>query len=115
MINRNLKIQIQIKTTNIKILKNKKQMLNIFCNIFQLKHNYIPLPSKKKKITLLRSPHIHKKTWKTYIIKTLKLQYTLYIDSYYNNFESKNKLVKLNSLLKLLSTNCDIQLTYNLI
>jgi hypothetical protein len=104
-------IQINIITTNFNILQTKRYVLTQFCNIYELNYNFKFLPVKKKKITLLKSPHIHKKTWRTYIIKTYKLKHTFTL-----NFEDKTKvkniIPNMNTLLKTLSPNCNIKVIY---
>ena len=103
-------IQINIITTNFNILQTKRYVLTQFCNIYELNYNFKFLPVKKK-ITLLKSPHIHKKTWRTYIIKTYKLKHTFTL-----NFEDKTKvkniIPNMNTLLKTLSPNCNIKVIY---
>nr|BDB10224.1 ribosomal protein S10 [Actinophrys sol] len=98
------KIQIKIESTDFAILQTKEYTLQHFCNIYNINYFLFYLPTKKKKITLLRSPHIHKKSWKTYIQKTFICKYTLYISD-------KEYILKLNTLFKTF-THCKITLKY---
>ncbi len=102
-------IKIIIESTNSKILKSKKHFLIQFCKIFFLNYIHMPLPTKKKKIALLRSPHIHKKTWRTYILKTVKFKFEIYFPT----IERFSKaVVKFNTLIKILSINCRIKVNF---
>ena len=100
-----LNIEIQIKTTQYKLLESKLMHLNEFCAIHKIENNFKILPKKKKRITLLRSPHIHKKTWKTYFIKTMQIKYYI---SYTVDAPTSNILSRLQTLLKIISPNSNM-------
>lgn len=102
-------LKITIEAPNYKILQSKKYIISCFCNIFNLEYIYLSLPSKNKKLALLRSPHIHKKTWRTYIEKTVRCKYTI---NFKDNLKFQKGITKFNSLLNNLSTNCKIKLHY---
>jgi ribosomal protein S10 len=65
--------QIQIHSIN-------KSVLNVYAffllNIFKklsIKHSISNLPTNKKRITVLKSPHVHKSSREQFEIKTYKL------------------------------------------
>ncbi len=96
------KIEIKIITSNLKLIKLKLFFLIKFFKLYKLKYTIKSLKTFKKRISLLRSPHIHKKTWQNYIIKY-----------FYNNliiFINNNIIIKLFILLKVLVANCIIKL-----
>lgn len=99
------KIEIKIESTSFSILKTKEYLLQNFCNIYNINYSSFYLPNKVKKITLLRSPHIHKKTWRTYIIKKYICKYTLCINN-------KEYIFKLHTLFKSLNTHSKLSLKY---
>lgn len=102
-------IKIIIESTNSKILKSKKHFLTQFCKIFNLNFIVLPLPTKIKKIALLRSPHIHKKTWRTYNFKTVKFKFEIYFPT--KTIFAKS-VIKFNTLIKILSVNCRIKVNF---
>ena len=110
--NNNLYLTLVINTTKLEILKSKIYFLHKFCKIYSLNFNFKILPHTKKKITLLRSPHIHKKTWKTYLIRTIKFNFCILIP---NNSERNFYISKLKHLLNVISTNCNINIKLNYI
>ena len=64
----------------IKIHSINKSVLNIYAffllQIFKkldIKHSIINLPTSKKRITVLKSPHVHKSSREQFEIKTYKL------------------------------------------
>lgn len=102
-------IKLIIEATHIKTLKSKKHFLIQFCKIFNLKFKIIPLATKKTKIALLRSPHIHKKTWRKYILKIVKFKFEIYFPT--KSLFAKY-LIRFNTLIKILSINCKIKINF---
>ena len=101
-----MQLKIYQKTTNDKIIIFSYYLIKNFCKIFKL--NLTGHKSKRKlhKFSLLKSPHIHKKTWRRYTL----ISYTsnliinnLNINTYNKllilcNILSKNSTIKLKSL-----------------
>jgi len=102
-------IKITIEATHLKTLKSKQHFLIQFCKIFNLNFKVIPLATKNKKIALLRSPHIHKKTWRTYIFKIVKLKFEIYFPT--KTIFAKS-VIRFNTLIKILSINCRIKVNF---
>jgi hypothetical protein len=96
-------INLKIETTHLQILESKIFFLNKFCAIFNIFYIKFFNKNKNKKITLLKSPHIHKNTWRTYLLKNYNINYKIKIIQ-------KNHLKNLYILLKILSANSKIKL-----
>jgi len=92
-----IKLELKIETTNYKILQSKHYILSKFFNIYKIKNKHYILPRNRKRFALLRSPHIHKKTWKTYYLETYASKYTIIIN--------KQILIKLYKLLVVFSAH----------
>lgn len=99
-------IKLTLKSNNKKILNTQKlillELFTITQTCYTLKANQI----NKKKISLLKSPHIHKYTWRTYLFKTYNLTFTFF--TYKISF-----LRKLNLILRILNKNSQIKLNYS--
>jgi small subunit ribosomal protein S10 len=91
----------------ISIKSFKQNILNIYVkfleNLFKkllLKYSLFNIPTKKRKITLLKSPHVHKKAREQFQLNMYKK--TIYIKNfkninYLNNFIlNKPKLININ-------------------
>lgn len=100
-----IEVKIKMETTNYIIIKSKQYILNKFFNIYNINYSSsYYLPVKKRKISLLRSPHIHKKTWKTYLSTTYGFKYTVILSS--------TDFSRLNILLKTLSVHSFFSFTF---
>lgn len=99
------KIYIKIETTHIQILKTKIFFLERFFKIFNINFKKFIKKLTKKKIDLLKSPHIHKNTWRKYRFITYTIHYS------FNETNVKN-IIRLNTLLKILSINSRIAIKY---
>jgi|688.fasta_scaffold02062_26 ribosomal protein S10 len=95
-------LKIKLITPNSKILKLKLYFIIKFCFIFNLKFKEKIYYNKKKKTALLRSPHIHKKTWQNYFYKFCQKSISVFIDP--------RKIIKMFILLKILSANTIIKI-----
>jgi hypothetical protein len=94
-------LKLKIITINPKILKIKLYYIIRFCSIFKLKYKKKQIILFKKKIALLRSPHIHKKTWQNYMYKFNQASIQILMN--------KKKFIKLCILLKIISANSIIK------
>lgn len=54
-------LQIQLKSFKKNLLKIYILFLTNLLNKFKIKHSVITFPTKTKKLTLLKSPHVYKK------------------------------------------------------
>lgn len=64
-------IRIRLQSYNLTSLKYLKKKLKFMALDFNLGYSSISLPVKKKKITLLKSPHVNKKARDQYEISKL--------------------------------------------
>lgn len=68
----NVFIQCKISSKNKLQFIAQKFILETFFKKLKIKYSIIMLPTKYKKLMLLRAPHIHKKSWKAYITSYYK-------------------------------------------
>lgn len=61
--------QLKLKSLNNKILKFYLNFLTKICKKLNINYSLIMLPSKTKKITVLKSPHVFKKAREQFQIK----------------------------------------------
>jgi len=54
-------IKIKIRTTEIKVFEIYKNFTTGFLKKLNIEYKLVNLPKKKKRITLLKSPHVYKK------------------------------------------------------
>lgn len=105
---KNILVKIILKSNNYIILKNyinkiyNNLLLNLKCNKF----NSIKLPIKRKKITILRSPHIFKKSSESFEEKI----FSSLLNITFNNYKEY-----LNFIYKLYFLKNNIFLTINII
>lgn len=88
-----MKIQLKIKSIDQKSLKIYLIKIKKILKIIGISYNLFKLPIKKKRITLLKSPHVNKTAREQFEIKTYKVVIQLL------NGE-KFKILKLLSLNK---------------
>jgi small subunit ribosomal protein S10 len=88
-----MKIQLKIKSLDQQSLKLYLIKIHKILKILGIKYNTFNLPSKRKRITLLKSPHVNKKAREQFEIK--KYSVMIQILS-----QEKFKILKLLSLNK---------------
>lgn len=70
-------LQINIKSIKKNILNiYVKYLFNLFKNL-QIEYSFISLPTKKKRITLLKSPHVYKKAREQFQLNLYKKTITI--------------------------------------
>lgn len=79
-------LQISIKSFKQNILNIYIKFLESLFKKLQLEYSLFSIPTKKKKITLLKSPHVHKKAREQFELNTYKK--TIHI----KNFKNVNHL-----------------------
>lgn len=94
-----MKIFVTIKSFKSKLLTFYCIFLTNLLKKVKLKYSLISLPKKKKKITLLKSPHVHKKAREQFELKLYKK--TLFIDNYNNFLHIKHLLINKPKLLNI--------------
>jgi small subunit ribosomal protein S10 len=93
-------LQLNIKSFN-------KQLLNIYSNFLKntlknygIKFSFISNPIKKKKITLLKSPHVHKKAREQFELRihkqTFFIKKVISIQHFNKILINKPKLININ-------------------
>lgn len=92
---------IILETPHKKILITKKYLINVFCRIYNIQKKFGNRPIYRKYFSLLKSPHIHKKTWRKYLKQTHMLACLFDIPNIKHYY-------KLYLLLQKLSTNSHI-------
>ena len=88
-----MKIQLKIKSLDQQSLKLYLIKIHKILKILGIKYNTFNLPSKRKRITLLKSPHVNKKAREQFEIK--KYSVMIQILS-----QEKFKILKILSLNK---------------
>ena len=68
-----MKIQLKIKSIDQKSLKIYLIKIKKILKIIGISYNLFKLPIKKKRITLLKSPHVNKTAREQFEIKTYKV------------------------------------------
>lgn len=96
-------IKLKISSPNYKLLLSKLMFIYSFCKIYKIHYIQKNLKKFQRRYTILRSPHIHKKTWQNYLIKYNFRCVQVYVPN--------NKLINFFILLKILSFNVQIKLT----
>jgi small subunit ribosomal protein S10 len=82
--------QVTIKSTNGESLTFFKEFFSTVLKKAAISHTCVSLPIKKKRITLLKSPHVNKKSREQFEIRLLKILFQI------------NSPIGLNKLNKLL-------------
>jgi hypothetical protein len=98
-----IKINLKIETTDYRILKSKQYILEEFFRIYNVKYASFYLKTINKNFSLLRSPHIHKDTWRKYSFKKVHCKYDLM-------FKKDKHLLNLSTLLKSMSAHSYISM-----
>lgn len=88
------KYQLKIQSVNKKALTLYLTSLQIFLKKLNIFYRFIHLPIKKKRITLLKSPHVNKSAREQFEIKTYK---TIIV---FSNLPTNSKIIKLLTLNK---------------
>lgn len=88
------KYQLKIQSVNKKALTVYLTSLQIFLKKLNIFYRFIHLPIKKKRITLLKSPHVNKSAREQFEIKTYK---TIIV---FSNLPTNSKIIKLLTLNK---------------
>ena len=89
-----LKYQLKIQSVNKKALNLYLQSLQMLFKNLKFNYTYFNLPLKKKRITLLKSPHVNKTAREQFEIKNYKSIITLL------NLQADTKILKLLALNK---------------
>lgn len=95
-------LKIELKTVNKSILAVYKNFLQNLLLKLNLLYKQFALPIKKKKFTLLRSPHVHKKSREQFQLIKYKHVY-LFLSPIPNNFLKFlliNKPAEINMIIK---------------
>lgn len=95
----NIIINIYLQSSDKISFKNIKNKINYILKIYNIKnYNIINLPKKKHKYTILRSPHIYKKSLESYeeIIYTSNYRFTITNKSNYTTIFYIIKFLKYN-------------------
>lgn len=109
----NIIINIYLQSSNKISFKNLKNKINYILKIYNIKnYSIINLPKKKHKYTILRSPHIYKKSLESYeeIIYTSNYRFTITNITNYTNIFYIIKFLKYNTPL---NTNITFKLENN--
>ena len=88
-----MKIQLKIKSLDQQSLKLYLIKIHKILKILGTKYNTFNLPSKRKRITLLKSPHVNKKAREQFEIKNYSVMIQILS-------QEKFKILKLLSLNK---------------
>lgn len=88
-------IRIRLQSYNLVSLNLLKKKLQLFALNYDLKSSSINLPVEKKKITVLKSPHVNKKARDQYEISLLNR--LIILRGYQPNWELYTKLQKIES------------------
>ena len=88
-----MKIQLKIKSLDQQSLKLYLIKIHKILKILGIKYNTFNLPSKRKRITLLKSPHVNKKAREQFEIKKYSVMVQILS-------QEKFKILKLLSLNK---------------
>ena len=89
-----IKYQLKINSVNKTALSLYLKSLEAFLKKLNIFYSIIHLPIKKKRLTLLKSPHVNKSAREQFEIKTYKTIITLL------NLSSSTKLIKLLTINK---------------
>jgi small subunit ribosomal protein S10 len=84
-------IEISFKSSEDKLIKNSFQQILEFIPKYWV-INSIQLPNKIKKITILRSPHIDKKSREQFQMKIFKRKIALFPNNFIDNKSSINEI-----------------------
>lgn len=84
------KLKIKIKSLDKKILFQYKTFLIKFLEMQNINFSYFALPTKTKKVTVLKSTHVYKKARDQFELKEYKL--ILNVDNIFN--QSKMEILK---------------------
>lgn len=102
-----MNLKIQYKTISYNLYLNFLYFIQKFCNLYNLKFKKFTIKSQSSRFSLLKSPHIHKVSWRAYkllnyrsmfIIKNLNI-------NIFKNLKLLCKLINKNSLIKFISYN----------
>jgi ribosomal protein S10 len=98
-------IKINIKTIHYQTFLKFKYFITQFCTLYNIQFHIQNCKKTYNKFSLLKSPHIHKKTWRAY----KKINFNYYIILKNLNF---NFIKKLNFLIKILNNNSYLKFYY---
>jgi ribosomal protein S10 len=99
----NIKTEIKFKSFNITKLSQIIEELKILTHNLELKPVIISLKNKQKKITVLKSPHVHKKA---------RDQYESIV--YRKVFTTEGSVVKTKSFLNTLTNEFNADISYHI-
>jgi small subunit ribosomal protein S10 len=68
----NFKIQLNIKSVNLNCFKIYCFFLHRVLKSLDIQYSFISLPTSKKRVTLLKSPHVNKKAREQFEIRSYK-------------------------------------------
>lgn len=101
-------IRIRLQSYNLTSLKLLKKKLNLLALNSNLKCSSINLPIEKKKITVLKSPHVNKKARDQYEVSMLNC--LVIFKSYHPSWDIYNKIQKMGDeslSMKLTLSTCN--------
>lgn len=104
IINDNIIINIYLQSSDKTSLYNYKNKLISLLKIYNIKnYSIINLPKKKKRYTILRSPHVYKKSLETYeeIIYTTNYRFIIKDKATYSSIFYIIKFLKYNTPLNI--------------
>lgn len=85
-----MKYQVTLKSYEPSLLNESYKRLQIFFGQRGVESNCIPLPTKIKRVTVLRSPHVNKTSREQFEIKTHKRLININLDNITINPDSIN-------------------------
>ena len=91
---------LTIKSINTKTLITYKKFLIKFFKSLNLKYNFFYKKSKKKKVTLLKSPHVKKKNKESFVSKTNTIVFNIETAKNYLGYLMLNKPKSLQIVYK---------------
>lgn len=92
-------INIKIKSSQKQIFKIYSSFIKKILNKLKINYSFFCFPNHKKKFTLLRSPHVYKKSREQFQFLTFKCLFK--ISSNFNNFYLKYLMLNKPSEIKL--------------
>jgi len=98
-------IYLQIISSHLMSLKAYVFLLRYLCKKQKLNYSVIRLATRERKITLLRSPHVHKKSKQQFLLKKHKILFNIDTDSISLNkilvYAIRKKLKNINLVVRL--------------
>jgi small subunit ribosomal protein S10 len=108
-------LEISLKSFESKLVQNAvHQILSSLSSYSSLKFFHISFPQKQKRFTVLRSPHVDKKSREQFHLKSFKTMIRIHDQHQSDSTESYELRLFLENLkyLKLLGVQMKIQISY---